>query len=76
VLTLSITVFYTPITINGRRLYIIIDSRASGNFISIVIVTRFRIATKSKDYRYKLVAIDGLALPSVIEETLAIELVI
>jgi hypothetical protein len=69
-------VFYTPITVNRRRLYAIIDSRASENFISIVIVTRLRIATKSKEHGYKLVAIDGLALPSVIEETLLIELVI
>jgi hypothetical protein len=69
-------VFRIPITVNRRRLYAIIDSGASENFISIAIVTRFRIATKSKEHGYKLVAIDGLALPSVIEETLPIELVI
>ena len=68
--------FRTLATVKGRRLYIIIDSGASGNFISISIVTRFRIVTKSKEYRYELVAIDGLALPSVIEETLPIKLVI
>jgi hypothetical protein len=53
-----------------------IDSGASGNFISTAIVTRFRIATKSKEHGYELVAVDGLALPGVIEETLPIELVV
>ena len=46
-----------------------IDSGASRNFISTIVVTRFRIATKSKEYRYELVAIDSLALPGVLEET-------
>jgi predicted aspartyl protease len=69
-------VFRTPITVNGRRLYAIIDSGASGNFISTAIVTRLRIATKSKEHGYELVAVDGLALPGVIEETLPIELVV
>jgi hypothetical protein len=69
-------VFRIPITINRRRLYVIIDSGASRNFILTSIVTRFRIATKLKEYGYELVAIDSLALPSVIEETLLIELVI
>jgi hypothetical protein len=53
-----------------------IDSGASGNFISTATVTRFRIATKSKEHGYELVAIDGLALPGVTEETLPIELVV
>jgi hypothetical protein len=69
-------VFRTPITVNRRRLYAIIDSGASGNFISTATVTRLRIATKSKEHGYELVAIDDLALPSVIEETLLIELVV
>ena len=68
--------FRTLVTVKGRRLYIIIDSGASGNFISTVVVTRFRIATKSKEYGYELIAIDGLALPGVIKKTLPIELVI
>ena len=68
--------FYILITVKGKRLYIIIDSRVSRNFILISIVTRFRIITKLKEYRYELVAIDSLALPSVIEETLLIELII
>jgi hypothetical protein len=53
-----------------------IDSGASGNFISTATVTRLRIATKSKEHGYELVAVDGLALPGVIEETLPIELVV
>ena len=68
--------FKTLVTIKGRRLYIIIDSRVSKNFILIVVVTRFKIATKLKEYRYKLIAIDSLALPKVIKETLLIELII
>jgi hypothetical protein len=46
-----------------------VDSRASGNFILTLIVTRFEIATLSKEHRYELIAIDGLALPRVIKET-------
>jgi hypothetical protein len=46
-----------------------IDSRASRNFILTSIVTRFKIATLIKEHRYELMAIDGLALPRVIKET-------
>ena len=53
-----------------------IDSGASGNFISTIAVARFRIATKSKEHGYELMAIDGSALPGVIEETLPIELIV
>ena len=53
-----------------------IDSGASGNFISTAAVTRFRIATKSKEHGYELMAVDGSALPGVTEETLRIELVV
>jgi hypothetical protein len=52
-----------------------IDSRASGNFISTLIVTRFKIATLSKEHGYELMAIDGLALPRVIRETVPLQLV-
>ena len=68
--------FRTLVTVKGRRLYIIIDFRASRNFILIVVVARFRITTKSKEYRYELIAIDSLALFRVIDKTLLIELVI
>ena len=53
-----------------------IDSGASGNFISTATVARFRIATKSKEHGYELMAVDGSALPGVTEETLPIELVV
>jgi hypothetical protein len=46
-----------------------IDSGASGNFISTLTVARFKIATLSKEHGYELMAIDGLALPGVIKET-------
>jgi hypothetical protein len=52
-----------------------IDSGASGNFISTSIVTRFEIATLSKEHGYELMAIDGLALPGVTKETVPLQLV-
>ena len=53
-----------------------IDSPASGNFISTAAVARFRIATKSKEHGYELMAVDGSALPGVTDETLPIELIV
>ena len=52
-----------------------IDSGASGNFISTSTVNRFGLATQSKEHGYELVAIDGLALPGVSEETVPLQLV-
>ncbi|CAD0056184.1 unnamed protein product [Aureobasidium pullulans] len=73
--TSSTTVFRTPVTVQGRRLYAMIDSGASGNFISTSTVNRFGLATQSKEHGYELVAVDGSALPGVSEETVPLQLV-
>ena len=52
-----------------------IDSGASGNFISTSTVNRFGLATQSKEHGYELVAVDGSALPGVSEETVPLQLV-
>nr|POF20557.1 retrotransposon-like protein 1 [Quercus suber] len=52
-----------------------IDSGASGNFISTSTVNRFGLATQSKEHGYELVAVDGSALPGVLEETVPLQLV-
>jgi hypothetical protein len=52
-----------------------IDSGASGNFISTSTVTRFEIATLSKEHGYELMAVDGSALPGVTKETVPLQLV-
>ena len=52
-----------------------IDSGASGNFISTSTVSRLEIATQPKKNGYELMAVDGSALPGVTEETVPLSLV-
>ncbi len=53
-----------------------IDSRASGMFISAQFVQRHRIATqRKKDGGYAVAAVDGSPLPDVDSETMPLQLV-
>ena len=69
-------VFKTNCTINGNELEAMIDSGASGTFVSGEFVKRHGIATRKKqDGGYSLIAVDGLALPSVDNKTVLLSLV-
>ena len=56
--------FQTPINVNGHRLTAMIDSGATGNFMSESLIERKRLPTRQKKDTYDLVVIDGNPLPS------------
>ena len=68
--------FRTKIIVNRYRIYTIIDSGASGNFTSELFVKRYGLATRRKKEGYKLIAVDGLSLPSIERETIPLLLII
>lgn len=71
----SAPVFRTKCTINGHETLAMIDSGASGTFISMQFVKRNGIAThKKEDGGYELTAVDGSSLPDVDSETVPLSL--
>jgi len=70
------TVFRTKCIVNGHPTEALIDSGASGMFISGRFVQRYELATrKKKDGGYELMAVDGSSLPDVDSETMPLPLV-
>ena len=53
-----------------------IDSGATGNFMSSAFTKANGIATRKKEDRYNLIAVNGLSLPSVVNELVLLLLVI
>ena len=56
--------FQTPINVNGHRLTAMVDSGATGNFMSEGLIQKKRFPTRLKYEPYDLVVIDGNPLPS------------
>ena len=74
--TTSAPVFCTKCIVNRYETYAMIDSRASGMFISAQFVQRHRIATqRKKDSGYAVAAVDSSPLPNVDSETMPLQLV-
>ena len=70
-------VFRTKCIVNGHATQAMIDSGASGNFISTSFVQRNGIATRrKKDGGYELMVADGLSLSEVDSETIPLVLAI
>jgi len=53
-----------------------IDSGASGNFISKRLVDKYGIATRKKKKGYELIAVDGSPLPNVDNETILLPMAV
>ena len=70
-----VPVFRITCIVDGYETLAIIDSGASGIFISAQFVDRHGIATcKKKDRGYELTAVDGSSLPDVDSETMPLQL--
>ena len=74
--TTSAPVFRTKCIVDGHETYAMIDSGASGTFISSWFVSHHGIATrKKKNGGYELTAVDGSSLPDVDSETMPLQLI-
>lgn len=50
---------YTPVTFNGKLATAMIDSGATGNFLSFKALEQFRITKQQKQHSYSLRCVDG-----------------
>ena len=57
-------IFQTPINVSGHRLQAMVDSGATGNFMSQSLLDRKGLPIRKKDDAYDLMVIDGNPLPS------------
>ena len=69
-------VLRTAITIDGHRTSAMVDSGASGNFISATFVKIMGFQTRTKKNGYGLTAVDGSDLPQVNQETVPMSVVV
>ena len=60
--------FKTPVLINGRRTVAMIDSGATGTFISSRLVEKFGITTRKKQDDYELSVVDGSQLETRVDK--------
>lgn len=66
------TVFRARITINNKPLNALINSGASGNFMSLRYVQANEIATRKKDVQIRITVVNGSSLPNVSRETVTL----